>query len=134
MRIIVVIAAAAIASLTVPALAKLPPPSEEAKAQAAETAAKTAWSDKVSQYKTCLAQDRVAEIYRKGAQASGTAAPAPVATSPCMDPGPFAYTPPASKPLEASEAHSPPGQASSPPSNNATTAEMAGGIKRGTPN
>ena len=43
--------------------------------------------------------------------------PVPAAASaPCADPGPFAYTPPAAKPIEAAGAHSPPGTASSPPS------------------
>ena len=42
------------------------------------------------------------------------AGPAPI--PPCGDPGPFAFTPPQQKPLEASGAHSPPGTASSPPS------------------
>ena len=135
MRILGSIVATAIASVVAcPALGKLPPPSEEAKAQAAETAAKTAWTEKVSQYKTCQAQDRVAQAYRKGAQASGASVPAPVATPPCVDPGPFVFTPAANKPLEASEAHSPPGKAISPPSNRADAAEIAGGIKRGSPN
>jgi hypothetical protein len=42
------------------AVAKLPPPDEAAKAKAAETKNKTAWSDKLAAYKLCLAQDRVA--------------------------------------------------------------------------
>ena len=41
------------ACLTAPALAKLPPLSDEAKAKAAETATKTAWSDKVGAYQLC---------------------------------------------------------------------------------
>jgi hypothetical protein len=53
-----------------------------------------------------------------------------VATAPptlpgCADPGPFAYAPPEQKPLETSEAHSPAANATSPPSNRATSAEMA---------
>ena len=57
----------------------------------------------------------------------GTAAAPAGATTPvgCADPGPFAYTPPAEKPLEASGAHSPAGNASSPPSSKATAAELA---------
>lgn len=43
---------------------------------------------------------------------------------PCMNPGPFAYTPPDQKPLEASGAHSPTGNAISPPSVNAPSASM----------
>ena len=55
--------------------------------------------------------------------ASGT----PVAAKPpppCVDPGPFAYTPPEQKPLESSGAHSPPGTATGPPSVKPNAAEM----------
>ena len=38
---------------------------DEAKAKAAEAAAKTAWTDKVDAYQLCKAQDRVAARYRK---------------------------------------------------------------------
>ena len=58
------------------------------------------------------------------AAASGT----PVAASPptpCTDPGPFAYNPPEQKPLETSGAHSPAGNATSPPSVKPNSAEMA---------
>lgn len=69
------------------ALAKLPAPSEEAKAKADETKAKAAWTGKVGAYKLCLAQDRVVAHYKKtsgkGAAAAGS----------CADPGPFVYTP-----------------------------------------
>jgi hypothetical protein len=112
------------------AFAKLPPPTDEQKASAAEAAAKTAWSDKVDLYKLCLAQDKVAQSYRARAQGTtqGTtkAAPAPVSTEPCVNPGPYAaVTPTASKPSEASGAHSPPGLAVSPPSTNTPAAASA---------
>jgi hypothetical protein len=125
-------------ALALPVLAKLPAPSDDAKAAAAETAAKAAWADKVGAYKLCLSQDRVAAEYRKSGKASApaavqTAAPAsgaaaaPVTISACADPGPYAstVTPAASKPLEASGAHSPPGTATSPPSTNATSAQIS---------
>jgi hypothetical protein len=102
------------------AWAKLPPPSStpEAKAKAAEAAAKTAWTAKVDAYKLCQAQDRVAAKYR--ASAASAAKPVPtavVATPPCTDPGPFVFAPPAdAKPIEASGAHSPATTAASPPS------------------
>ena len=107
------------------ALAKLPPPSPEAAAKAAEAAARTAWAGKVDNYKLCLAQDRVAAHYRKTTPA---AKPAAGTSAACADPGPFAYTPPEAKPLEASGAHSPPGTASSPPST-ATPAAAASAPK-----
>lgn len=55
------------------------------------------------------------------AAVTGTPAPIP----PCSDPGPFAYSPPEQKPLETAGAHSPASNATSPPSNKATSAEMA---------
>ena len=109
------------------ASAKLPPPTEAAKIQAAEAAAKTAWSDKVAQYKLCLAMDRTAEAYRNGLKGSDKPIPSPIATPACADPG--AYVSPIAegkKPLEAAGAHSPPETAVSPPSTKATAAEIAG--------
>lgn len=105
------------------ACAKLPPLSDEAKAKAAETAAKTAWTDKVGAFQLCKAMDRVAATYLADAKKAGKDLK-PTATPPCTDPGPFAYTPPDQKPLEASGAHSPPGTATSPPSNKAPAAEQ----------
>lgn len=77
------------------AMAKLPPPSDEAKAKAAEAAAKTAHAGKVDAYKLCKSMDSVAASYQAAAKKAGKAASAPVATPPCADPGPFVYTPPA---------------------------------------
>lgn len=119
---------AAVAALTAgAALAKLPPPSDADKAKAAETANKAAWSDKVGAYHLCQSMDRVASAYRAHTAAAGRAASAAEQTPPCADPGAYTpLTPPAEKPLEASGAHSPPGTATSPPSNKATSAEMTG--------
>ena len=128
MRLSIVVAAAASLTAGV-ALAKLPPPTDEAKAKAAETTAKAAWADKVGAFKVCQSMDQVASTYRAKAAAAGKPASAGEATPPCADPGPFVppqITPAASKPLEASGAHSPPGTATSPPSNKATSAEMTG--------
>jgi hypothetical protein len=47
----------------------------------------------------------------------------------CTDPGPFAYAPPAQKPLETSEAHSPAANATSPPSVRAESGTMTSGKK-----
>ena len=128
MRLSVVFVAAAAFSVGA-ALAKMPPQSDEAKAKAAETANQAAWTDKVSAYQLCRSMDRVAATYRARAAGAGKSASAPDQTPPCADPGPYAAlqtTPAASKPLEASGAHSPPGAATSPPSNKATSAEMTG--------
>lgn len=85
-------AALTLALLSGAALAKLPPPSEEAVAKAAAAKAKAAWSGKVGAYKLCLAQDRVVARYKKQPVAApakaGKGAP-PVAASACADPGPF---------------------------------------------
>jgi hypothetical protein len=107
------------------ACGKLPPQSDAARAQAMQAAAKAAWDDKVSLYKTCRAMDRAADAYRRDLKVAGKDIPTPAATAPCTDPGPYVapVTPVASKPLEASEAHSSPGTATSPPSTNTPAAE-----------
>ncbi len=136
------------------AFAKLPPLDDAAKAKAAENAAKAAWQGKVDGWLVCKAQDRVAAQYLKtagktvaaaGKPAATPAAPpaAPVAAASaaqaaasgtpvvaykppgaCADPGPFAYNAPEQKPLESSGAHSPAGNATSPPSVKQPSADM----------
>ena len=99
------------------AVAKLPAPSDEAKAKAAETAAKTAWAGKIDNFLLCKSQDKVAASYYKSAKAAGKDAKPAAAVPPCADPGAFVYAPPeAAKPIEAAGAHSPAGTAASPPS------------------
>lgn len=112
------------------ALAKLPPPSDEAKAKAAEAAAKTAWTGKVDAYKLCQSQDKVAASYQKSAKAAGKETKPATATPPCADPGPFVYAPSeAAKPIEAAGAHSPAATAVSPPSTKAPDAALNPGKK-----
>jgi hypothetical protein len=84
--IFVLVASCAVA---ISALAKLPAPSDDAKAKAAEAAAKTAHAGKTDAYLLCKSQNRVAAAYRKKA---------PAATPPCEDPGPFVYKPAAATP------------------------------------
>jgi hypothetical protein len=121
--------ALAAASLAFGALAKLPAPDDAAKAKAAEAAAKAAWQGKVDAYQLCKVQDKIAAKYGKhdakmtpvaakpaAAAASGTTPAVASAPPPCADPGPFAYNAPEQKPLETSAAHSPAGNATSPPS------------------
>lgn len=99
------------------AVAKLPPPTPEAKAKSDEAAAKAAWAGKVDAYQLCQSQDRVAASYLKSAQAVGKEVKPATPTPPCADPGAFVYaSPEAPKPLEASGAHSPAETAASPPS------------------
>ncbi|GAA4018799.1 hypothetical protein [Actimicrobium antarcticum] len=72
------------------ASAKLPAPSDEAKAKTAETKAKAAWSDKVSAYKLCLVQDKTAAYYLK----AKSPATKPMEGLPaCADPGPYVAAP-----------------------------------------
>jgi hypothetical protein len=109
------------------ALAKLPPLSDEAKAKAAEAAAKTAHGNKVADYQLCKSMERVAAVYLGDAKKAGKDVK-PTATPPCTDPGQFAaVTPPPGvvKPLEAAGAHSPPATATSPPSTTTPAAAQA---------
>lgn len=112
--------------------AKLPAASEEVKAKAAETAAKTAWSGKNDSYALCKSQDKVAAGYVQTAKTSGKELKTSTTTPPCADPGPFVYiagvapaaasSGPKAKPLEAAGAHSPTPTAASPPSGKLTDA------------
>lgn len=100
-------------------LAKLPTPvlTDEAKAKAAEAAAKTAWAGKVDAYQLCKSQDKTAASYYKAAKAAGKETKPPASVPACGDPGVFSYTPPPeAKPIEAAGAHSPAATATSPPS------------------
>ena len=69
------------------ALAKLPAPSDEAKAKAAEAGAKSAQAGKVAGYQLCKVQDKVAADYLARAKKEGMATKVPVATAACADPG-----------------------------------------------
>ncbi len=75
------------------ALAKLPAPSDEAKAKAAEAAAKAAHGNKVAAYQNCKAMDKAAANYFKGAAAAKKDVKPAQATPPCADPGPFVAAP-----------------------------------------
>ena len=80
---------------SVSAMAKLPAPSDEAKAKAAEAAAKTAHGNKVADFQLCKSREKVAAHYYKTAKASGKPTSPPVATPACADPGPFVAAAPA---------------------------------------
>jgi len=90
------LATVVLASLfSVSAMAKLPALSDEAKAKAAEAAAKTAHGNKVADFQLCKSREKVAAHYYKTAKATGKQTTPPVATPPCADPGPFVAAPPA---------------------------------------
>ena len=71
------------------ALAKLPAMSDEAKAKAAEAAAKSAWSGKVDGYLLCKSQDKAAAHYYKTAKAGNKDVKPAKEMPPCADPGAF---------------------------------------------
>ena len=75
---------------SVSAMAKLPPLSDEAKAKAAEAAAKTAHTAKADGYLLCKTQDKVAAHVQRTNKAK---AGKPMATPACADPGKFEYNP-----------------------------------------
>ena len=111
------------------ALAKLPPPSEEAQAKAAEAAAKSAWGGKVAAYQLCQSQERVAARYFAEMKQAGKEVSPAGSTPACADPGPYVASA-ASPPLEAAGAHSPAATAVAPPSSKATAAEISGTAKK----
>ena len=120
------IAASFLITTSVLVMAKLPPPSDEVKAKAAEATARAAWSGKVDAYQFCKSQDKVAAHYYKTAKAANKDTKPAKEMPPCADPGLFVYTPPeAAKPLEAAGAHSPAPTATSPPSSKTPAAAIA---------
>lgn len=69
------------------AMAKLPPLSDEAKAKAAEAAAKTAHGNKVADFQLCKSREKVAAHYYK---TTGKGKPVSKEPTPaCTDPGPY---------------------------------------------
>ena len=95
-KTLISLATLALASLfSVSAMAKLPAPSDEAKAKAAEAAAKTAHGNKVADFQLCKSREKVAAHYYKTAKASGKPTSPPVATPACADPGAFVAAAPA---------------------------------------
>lgn len=112
------------------AFAKLPPPNDAAKAKAAETAARAAWTTKKENFLLCQSQNKVAAHYLKTAKAQGKDVK-PMDTPACADPGVFSYTPPAEvRPIEAAGAHSPATTNGSPPNNTAKSASEVAPAKK----
>ena len=77
------------------AQAKLPAPSDEAKAKAAEAAAKAAHGGKVDGYKLCKSMDQVAAAYFARTKLEAKTVKPATETPACVDPGAFVYSPPA---------------------------------------
>ena len=91
MKSIFILLAATTVSMAVSA--KLPAPSDEAKAKSAEAAAKTAHTGKVDNYLLCKYQDKTAASYYKTAKSAGKETKPAASLPPCADPGAFVYTP-----------------------------------------
>lgn len=88
------------------AMAKIPAPvmTDEAKAKAAEAAAKAAHGGKVANFQLCKSMDRTAARYQAEAKKAGkTVKPATDAPA-CADPGPFVYPLPAAAAAPATPA------------------------------
>jgi len=96
--------AAATLAMSLAAWAKLPPLSDEAKAKAAEAAAKTAHANKVADFQLCQSMNRIAADYQASAKKSGKEVKPPTPTPACADPGPFVYPPPAAPATAAAPA------------------------------
>jgi hypothetical protein len=86
-RLALLIALALSSSL---AVAKLPALSDDAKAKAAEAAAKTAHGNKVADFQLCKSMNRTASVYYADAKKAGKDVKPPTPTPDCVDPGPFA--------------------------------------------
>ena len=89
---------------SVSAMAKLPALSDEAKAKAAEAAAKTAHGNKVADYQLCKSREKVAAHYYNTAKATGKPTTPPVATPACADPGAYVAAAPAAPAVAAAPA------------------------------
>jgi hypothetical protein len=90
----IMIATAALLAAT--AFAKLPTPvlTDEAKAKAAEAAAKTAHGNKIADFQLCKSREAAAAHYYKTAKAAGKDTKPPTDTPACADPGAFVFPPP----------------------------------------
>ncbi len=116
MSCIRVLTALTLAAASASVLAKLPAPSDEAKAKAAEAAAKTAHGAKVANYELCKSMDKVAQAYHAQAKKEGKAVKPADPNAPCADPGPFVYTPAApAAPAAVAAAPAAPAPAAPPP-------------------
>ncbi len=117
-----VLCCAVVALAAAPALAKLPAPSDDAKAKAAEATAKTAHAGKVANYQLCKSMDQTAAAYFGQAKKDGKAVKPADKTDACADPGAFVYTlaapaaaaGPAAPPVAAPAAPAPAAQSAAP--------------------
>jgi hypothetical protein len=99
MKTLISLATLAACLCVTPAWAKLPvpPQTDEAKAKAAEAAAKAAHAGKVEAYKLCKSQEKTAAHYFRTTKADPKSV---TATAPCADPGAY-VSPTAAAPAPA---------------------------------
>ncbi|MFZ2648464.1 MAG: hypothetical protein WA210_00025, partial [Burkholderiaceae bacterium] len=88
-------------AFAVPAWAKLPALTDEAKAKGAEAAAKAAHGGKVSDYLLCKSMDKTAARYYTSMKSAAKDTKPPTETPACADPGPFVAPAPAGAPAAA---------------------------------
>jgi hypothetical protein len=93
------------------AAAKLPPLSDDAKAKAAEAAARTAHGNKVADFQLCKSMNRTAAVYFAEAKKAGKDVKPPAPTPDCADPGPFVAPGAAPAPVAAPAAPAAPAAA-----------------------
>ena len=91
-------------AFSVPAWAKLPAPSDEAKAKAAEAAAKTAHGNKVADFQLCKSMDATAAKYYASMKAASKVTKPATETPACTDPGAFVWPVPAAPAATAAPA------------------------------
>jgi hypothetical protein len=103
----ILIATAALLATTV--FAKLPAPvlTDEAKAKAAEAAAKTAHGNKIADFQLCKSRDTTAAHYYKTAKTAGKDVKPPTDVPACADPGAFVFPPPAAPAVAAAPVAAP---------------------------
>ena len=106
-KLAAVLMAAIGSTFVISVAAKLPPPSDDAKAKAAEAAAKTAWGDKVGSFQLCKAMNKAAASYQATMKQEGKTAATPVDTPACADPGAYVSPTAASAPPAAASAAMP---------------------------
>jgi hypothetical protein len=115
-RIALLAACAMVAGLATNAVfAKLPALSDDAKAKAAEAAAKTAHGDKVAGFQLCKSMNRTAAFYFAEAKKVNKETKPATATPDCTDPGAFVYPPPVAAPAAAAPAAPAAPAATAPP-------------------
>lgn len=101
-------------AFSVPAWAKLPAVSDEAKGKAAEAAAKTAHGNKVADFQLCKSMDKTAIKYYASMKSAAKETKPATETPACADPGPFVAPAAPGAPAAAAPAAPAPAAAAAP--------------------